>query len=124
MNRQTSWALAAFLFLLGSDPGVHVVAAPPEGGRQSIDLTPEHEKAVNRRRRTVVQYDVLEERRVRLEPAQWLDYVFTYVDEKGTRIDSIFWDMGSGHRSVYPSKFLELSPDLQEALARLAGKLT
>ena len=50
---------------------------------------------------------------VKLEPPQWLDYVFTYVDQAGSQIDSIFWDMGSGHQSVYPSKFLEFTQDRQ-----------
>ena len=37
----------------------------------------------------------------------WIDYRFGYIDEPGTQIDSIFWDMGRLGQVLYPSNFLD-----------------
>ncbi len=74
-----------------------------------IQLSQEHHEAVNRRRRIVVQYDAHE--RVGVDLKQWLDYRFSYVDEPGSQIDALWWDIcGAGScTATYPSKILEFS---------------
>ena len=64
-----------------------------------IQLSNEHHDAVNRRRRIVVQYDAFSQ--LGADFKQWLDYRFSYVDEPGNQIDSIWWDIGAG-RFKYP----------------------
>ena len=70
-----------------------------------IQLSQEHHDAVNRRRRIVVQYDAFSQLGADFEP--WLDYRFSYVDDPGNQIDSIWWDIGAGSWATYPSKVLE-----------------
>ena len=70
-----------------------------------VELTAEHEKAVNRRRRMVVQFD--SQGSYDLDFDAWLDYRFAYIDEPGSQIDSVFWDMGRLGQVLYPSKFLD-----------------
>jgi hypothetical protein len=106
---------------LAAGPSPAWAAAPTKEGAPAFRLSPEHAAAVARRRRIVVQYDVFEERRVRLAPREWLDYVFRYIDQPGSQVDSVFWDMGSGHRSVYPSRFLEFTRDRQVVRWRAEG---
>jgi len=65
----------------------------------------EHQRCINRRRRIVVQYDC--QGLFGLDFASWLDYRFRYIDEPGTQIDSIWWDMGRLGQVLYPSKFLD-----------------
>ena len=55
-----------------------------------IQLSQEHHDAVNRRRRIVVQYDAHGELGVDFK--QWLAYRFSYIDEPGSQIDSVWWD--------------------------------
>ena len=78
-------------------------AAPEES--KVIQLSREHHEAVNRRRRIVVQYDAFSQLGADFE--QWLDYRFSYVDEPGNQIDSLWWDIGAGSWATYPSKVLE-----------------
>ncbi len=68
-------------------------------------LSAEHRRAVNRRRRIVAQYDA--QGLWDLDFATWLDYRFRYVDEPGTQVDSIWWDMGRLGQVLYPSAFLD-----------------
>ena len=70
-----------------------------------IKLSRQHNDALNRRRRIVVQYDA--EGLFGVDFQQWLDYRFNYIDEPGSQIDSIWWDIGMGDWAVYPSKILE-----------------
>jgi uncharacterized lipoprotein YddW (UPF0748 family) len=92
----------------------------------AISLGPVHEAAVNRRRRIVVQFDA--QGAYNLDFDTWLDFRFAYIDEPGTQIDSVFWDMGRLGQVLYPSKFLDLlpNPDLQKWRDRgidMAGRL-
>lgn len=73
---------------------------------QQVSLSEAHRRAVNRPRRIVVQFDAADHRHVRVAPKQWLPYIFNLVDEPGSQIDSIFWDIGMGDWSVYPSRVL------------------
>ena len=70
-----------------------------------ITLTAEHEKAVNRRRRILVQFD--SQGSYDLDFDAWLDFRFAYIDEPGSQIDTILWDMGRLGQVLYPSKFLD-----------------
>ena len=64
------------------------------------------------RRRICVQYDAADHRDVRLPPVEWLKYLFTYADQPGSQIGSIFWDVSLGDTyAVYPSRLLPPSPD-------------
>lgn len=65
-------------------------------------LTAEHQRAVARRRRIVVQYDAQSD--YQLDFATWLDYRFRYIDEPGTQIDSLWWDLGRLGQVLYPSQ--------------------
>jgi len=73
--------------------------------KEVIQLSQQHHDAVNRRRRIVVQYDAFSQ--LGADFNQWLDYRFSYVDEPGNQIDGIWWDIGAGSWSSYPSKVLE-----------------
>jgi hypothetical protein len=53
----------------------------------------------------VVQYDC--QTLFGIDFASWLDYRFRYLDEPGTQIDSVWWDMGRLGQVLYPSKFLD-----------------
>ena len=76
-----------------------------------IELSPEHQDAVNRRRRIVVQYDAADPvDLIGVDFQQWLDYRFNYIDEAGSQIDSIWWDIGMGDWATYPSQVLEFYP--------------
>ena len=71
----------------------------------AFDLSAKHREAVNRRRRIVVQYDSQATYGIDFE--DWLDYRFHYIDQPGSQIDSVFWDMGRLGQVLYPSKFLD-----------------
>ena len=83
-----------------------------------IQLTAEHQAAVNRRRRIVVQFDAHSNPGgiLGIDIDQWVDYRFDYIDEPGTQIDSIWWDVTSMGYAIYPSKVLEPAshPGLQK----------
>ncbi|MFH1921871.1 MAG: family 10 glycosylhydrolase [Planctomycetota bacterium] len=72
---------------------------------EAVELSAEHRETVNRRRRIVVQYDPQDLFGIDFET--WIDYRFRYIDEPGTQIDSVFWDMGRLGQVLYPSKFLD-----------------
>ncbi len=69
-----------------------------------IELSAEHQRAVNRRRRIVVQYDC--HGQLGLDFEQWIGYRFSYADQPGTQIDALWWDLGRLGNVVYPSKLL------------------
>lgn len=79
-----------------------VAGAPAD---DAFELSSEHQRAVNRRRRIVVQYDSQDH--FEMDFATWLKYRFDYIDEPGTQIDSIWWDVGRLGQVLYPSKFLD-----------------
>jgi hypothetical protein len=77
-----------------------------------VQLSKEHERAVNRRRWIVVQYDC--HGQIGFDFDKWIDYRFSYADQPGTQIDALWWDLGRlGNwdlgrlgNVVYPSKLL------------------
>ena len=75
-----------------------------------ISLSAEHEAAVNRPRRIVRQYDAADHRNLKLPPKEWLAYVFDYVDQPGSQIDCITWDIGLVD-AVYPSTVFPATKD-------------
>lgn len=80
-----------------------------ETRQDAIKLTPEHLAAVNRRRRIVVQddpsnFDPDDLYGMNLE--EWIAYRFSYADQPGSQIDSIWWDLENGDQAVYRSKLL------------------
>ncbi len=75
-----------------------------------------------RRRRICVQYDAADHRDVKLPPAEWLKYLFTFADQPGSQIDAIFWDVALGDTyAVYPSRVLPQSPDTHLVAWRKQG---
>jgi hypothetical protein len=70
-----------------------------------IQLSQEHHDNVNRCRRIVVQYDANSDLGVDFD--EWIAYRFHYIDEPGSQIDSVWWDIGGGRWAVYPSDILE-----------------
>ena len=97
-------------FLKSMSAGFGGVLAGPALASSHIDdaiqLSAEHHKAVNRRRRIVVQYDC--HGQMGRDFDQWIDYRFRYADEPGTQIDALWWDLGRLGNVVYPSKLLNL----------------
>jgi hypothetical protein len=84
-----------------------VLACPASaisGDRGAVQLSAEHQRAVNRRRRIVVQYDC--HGQMGLDFDRWIDYRFSYADQPGTQIDALWWDLGRLGNVVYPSKLL------------------
>jgi len=94
-----------------------LLAGPVSAGDSAdevFELSTQHREAVNRRRRIVVQYDAQE--LYGIDFATWLDFRFRYLDEPGTQIDSVWWDVGRLGQVLYPSKFLDQleNADLQK----------
>ncbi len=81
---------------------------------RALDLTSSHRAAIaNRKRRIVVQYDAYHIMRnyAKLHPEtpfdQFRDGVFSYIDEPGSQIDAVWWDIGGTTPGpVYPSQLL------------------
>jgi hypothetical protein len=74
------------------------------GADNAVQLSAEHHRAVNRRRRIVVQYDC--HGQIGLDFDKWIKYRFRYADQPGTQIDALWWDLGRLGNVVYPSKLL------------------
>jgi hypothetical protein len=70
----------------------------------ALQLSAEHQRTVNRRRRIVVQYDC--HGQIGLDFDKWIKYRFNYADQPGTQIDALWWDLGRLGNVVYPSKLL------------------
>ncbi len=87
-------------------PALGLPEEPPQ--RPAVGLSREHQDAVNRPRRIVVQYDAWSQ--LGHDFAQWLDYRFDYIDEPGSQIDSIWWDITALGNATYPSKVLKQLP--------------
>ncbi|MBO9605107.1 MAG: hypothetical protein J7639_04120 [Paenibacillaceae bacterium] len=62
---------------------------------ETVLLAPGHAEAVNRRRRIVVQNDLMGEimELFGCDPGKLLEIAFHFVDEPGSQIDSIVWDI-------------------------------
>lgn len=60
-----------------------------------ISLTPEHTEAVNRHRRILVQYDVTgnDPKLFGIDVEPLIKSTFHYIDEPGSQIDTIIWDI-------------------------------
>jgi hypothetical protein len=84
---------------------------------ESIVLSPSHQDAVNRRRRIIVQYDAADRNMTGMDFKTWLEFRFDYIDESGTQIDSLWWDISLGNDAVYPSKVLR--PDIDPGIRKL-----
>ncbi len=92
-------------FLQAGAAGVVGMSTRPSQGTSEFALPAEHRRAVDRRRRIVVQYDSQTVYGVDLD--RWIDYRCAYIDEPASQIDSIFLDMGRLGQVLYPSKFLD-----------------
>lgn len=66
-----------------------------------IELSESHREAVNRRRRITVQYDG--NNALGKDWNDWLDYRFSWIDEPGVQIDSIWWDIQPLLKNRYPT---------------------
>ncbi len=69
--------------------------------KAAIELSDEHCKAVNRRRRISVQYDAYNA--LGKDWDRWLEYRFRWIDASGVQIDSIWWDIGPLLKDYYPT---------------------
>ena len=82
-------------------------------------LSSEHIDAINRRRRVIVNFDVISADGARFatkEIERLVEWKFMFADEPGTHIDTICWSWGEGHQAPYPSEVLPLydSPGFKE----------
>ena len=101
-------ARRSFLQATAAGLGTFTAALPRRANAVTAgaaDLSAQHQEAVNRRRRIVVQYDSQGTYGIDLDT--WIDYRFRYIDQPGSHIDSVFWDMGRLGQVLYPSKFLD-----------------
>ena len=75
-----------------------------------IELSTEHIEAVNRRRRTVLNYDSLcclpPFASGDVEPEQLVEYSLSFIDTGLHGIDSVWWNFDEGNEVPYPSKIL------------------
>jgi len=65
-----------------------------------LELSDEHRRAADRRRRVVVHYDAYNALGVDFE--EWIKFRFAYADEPGSQIGAIWWDIGPLGPAVYP----------------------
>ena len=81
-----------------------------ENATVTVELSPQHLAAVNRRRRVVVNFDVIhgDPAFTTIDPGDLVKMSFTFADDKGSHIDSIWWNWGEGHQAPYPSRILPL----------------
>lgn len=75
---------------------------PREGSAgPAIELSGQHLEAVNRRRRIVTQYDA--NNALGKDWQRWLEYRFSWIDEPGVQIDSVWWDIQPLLKGYYPT---------------------
>ncbi|MFH1009352.1 MAG: family 10 glycosylhydrolase [Candidatus Latescibacterota bacterium] len=83
-----------------------------------VELSQEHTEAVERPRRIINQYDplvgCLQADRFLLE--RYVEAMLGFADWQDHQIDSVWWDIGEGNMSFYPSKVLVPWPNLREWL--------
>ncbi len=79
-----------------------------EGGR--FVLSPRHLAEIERRRRVVVNFDAIhgDLNFANIAPRDLVKLSFTFADDPGSHIDSIWWNWGEGHQSPYPSQVMPL----------------
>jgi hypothetical protein len=94
------------VFVWGSDDDAKDVT-------KRIELSPQHRAAVDRRRRVVVNFDAIHGDRkfANIAPEDLVKLSFTFADDSGSQIDSIWWNWGEGHQAPYPSSLLPLYDD-------------
>ncbi len=86
------------------------LASVASARRTAIQLSPEHQEAVNRRRRIIVQYDAASG--YVPDFREWMDRRMHWIDVMPDhQIDSLWWDVDCGTWAVYPSQILERFPD-------------
>ncbi|MCZ6678763.1 MAG: family 10 glycosylhydrolase [Candidatus Poribacteria bacterium] len=75
-------------------------------------LSQAHIAAVNRNRRIVLNFDVTYPINISFDAHGSVDafvaHLFTFADDAGSQIDSIWWNWGEGNQAPYPSEFLPL----------------
>lgn len=75
-----------------------------------MTLSEEHVRAVNRRRRIVVNYDsgagMTPDPFTFLDPQELVRICFEYIDDPDTQIDSVWWNWGEGNEAYWPSEVL------------------
>ena len=64
---------------------------------------PDHQKAVDRQRRIIVQYDPCFTLSPENDVQEWKDYGFQYFDQPNSQVDSIQWDFGGIHDFADPA---------------------
>jgi hypothetical protein len=69
--------------------------------QRPIELSQEHRRAVDRRRRIVVQYDA--HNALGRDFEAWIQYRFAYADEPGSQIDALWWDIDTLGPGAYPA---------------------
>jgi len=86
---------------------------------EPVQLSDEHHKAVNRRRRIAVNFDVgYPANLLGIDVKKWVDFRFAYADQPGSQIDSLWWCVDEGNLAFYPSKVLPVttSPQMRKWL--------
>ena len=74
-------------------------------------LSKAHIEAINRRRRVIVNFDVISSDGAAFATGdieQLVKWKFSFADDPDTHIDSIWWSWGEGHQAPYPSRMLPL----------------
>lgn len=63
-----------------------------------------HSETASPRRRIVVQYDAAGQLGAPFE--EWLDFRFNHLEQPGSQVDCVIWDIGAGSWATYPSEVL------------------
>ena len=90
--------------------GIAVASAHAEN--PPLELTPEHQRAVNRPRRIIyhhdsaanVNWDVKGVGPERIDDV--VKYIVSPLDAQPNQIDSVWYDWGEGNQVIWPSKIL------------------
>ena len=80
------------------------------GEEERFVLSPRHLEEIERRRRVVVNFDAIhgDLNFADIAPKDLVKLSFTFADDPGSHIDSIWWNWGEGHQSPYPSRVMPL----------------
>ena len=90
-----------------SNSGLPIKQINKKASEKIIDLSQEHINAVNRSRRIVLQYDAFGN--LGIDFNKWIMNIFESVDQPGSQIDAIWWDIGGGaNMAPYPGKIGKL----------------
>jgi len=81
----------------------------PPAAASVIRLPKEHRKAVDRRRRIAVNYDVDYPLSPDLDTKKWIDCRFDFADRPGSQIDSLWWCIDEGNLAYRPSRVLPVT---------------